>query len=77
MLLMLSSSITTHLCRCEPTMEAREATCAAVQQQTGATFVPPFNSVLTIAGQGTIGLEFLQQASAAGHACFDVCCCCT
>ncbi|PRW57516.1 serine racemase [Chlorella sorokiniana] len=46
---------------CEPTMEAREATCAAVQQQTGATFVPPFNSVLTIAGQGTIGLEFLQQ----------------
>lgn len=48
-------------------MEAREATCAAVQQQTGATFVPPFNSVLTIAGQGTIGLELLQQARA-GHA---------
>lgn len=43
-------------------MEAREATCAAVQQQTGATFIPPFNSVLTCAGQGTIGLEFLQQA---------------
>lgn len=51
-------------CRCEPTMEAREATCAAIQQQTGATFVPPFNSKLTIAGQGTIGLEFLEQASA-------------
>lgn len=46
-------------------MEAREATCAAVQQQTGGTFVPPFNSVLTIAGQGTIGLELLQQARAA------------
>ncbi|KAK9833670.1 hypothetical protein WJX74_002327 [Apatococcus lobatus] len=46
---------------CEPTMDAREATCAAEQQRSGATFVPPYNAVPIIAGQGTIALEFLRQ----------------
>lgn len=46
---------------CEPTMDAREATCAAKQAETGATFVPPYNHGAVMSGQGTIGLEFLQQ----------------
>lgn len=33
-----------------------------IQQQQGATFVHPFHDAEVIAGQGTIGLEFLQQA---------------
>lgn len=42
---------------CAPTMEARESTAAEVQQQTGATFIPPYNYGPTICGQGTIALE--------------------
>jgi len=33
-----------------------------IQQQQGATFVHPFDDAEVIAGQGTIGLELLQQA---------------
>jgi threonine dehydratase len=47
---------------CAPTMEARESIAAEVQAQTGATFIPPYNYGPTICGQGTIALEFLQQA---------------
>lgn len=46
---------------CEPTMAAREATAAKVAGETGATFVPPYDYGPVIAGQGTIGLELLQQ----------------
>lgn len=46
---------------CEPTMAAREATAARVAAETGATFVPPYDSATVIAGQGTLGLELLQQ----------------
>ena len=42
-------------------MDAREATCAAEQQRSGATFIPPYNAVPIIAGQGTIALELLRQ----------------
>lgn len=35
----------------------REAACARVQQQTGATLVHPFEDALVIAGQGTAALE--------------------
>ena len=48
---------------CAPTMEARESTAAEVEQRTGASFIPPYNYGPTICGQGTIALEFLQQAS--------------
>jgi len=34
---------------------------AKLHQQTGATFIHPFNDELVIAGQGTIGLEILEQ----------------
>ncbi len=32
-----------------------------LQEETGATFIHPFNDELVIAGQGTIGLEILEQ----------------
>ena len=47
---------------CQPTLEARDSTCQEVQARTGATLIPPFNYGPTIAGQGTIALELLQQA---------------
>ncbi len=46
---------------CEPNLDARLSTSAQVQQETGATMVPPFNHPDVIAGQGTCTLEFLQQ----------------
>jgi threonine dehydratase/serine racemase len=49
---------------CEPTLEARETTAAAVQAETGATMVPPYNHPDVIAGQGTAALELLEQVEA-------------
>ena len=46
---------------CEPTVAAREATCAAVQAETGATLVHPYNDWNVIAGQGTATLELLED----------------
>jgi threonine dehydratase len=46
---------------CDPTLASRHATCAEVQQRTGATFIPPYDYGPVMAGQGTIALEFLQQ----------------
>ena len=39
----------------------REAKARAIEDQTGATFVAPFNDPDVIAGQGTSGLEIAQQ----------------
>jgi threonine dehydratase len=47
---------------CEPTVAAREATCAAVQAETGAVLVHPYNDWQVIAGQGTAALELLEDA---------------
>ncbi len=47
---------------CEPTLQAREDTAAKVMQQTGGTFIHPYNDARVIAGQGTCGLEILEQA---------------
>ena len=47
--------------RCEATVPDREATCAKIQTETGATLVPPYNYGPVICGQGTIGLEFMEQ----------------
>ncbi|TAL74922.1 MAG: pyridoxal-phosphate dependent enzyme [Rhodanobacter sp.] len=47
--------------RCAPTQAAREAMCAAVQAQTGATLVHPYADARVMAGQGTIALELLRQ----------------
>jgi threonine dehydratase len=37
------------------------AKAVEIQEETGATFVHPFNDPYVIAGQGTIGLEILQE----------------
>src|SRR5205823_7410050 len=46
---------------CEPTVAAREAACAAVQTETGATLVHPYDDWRVIAGQGTAALELLDD----------------
>ncbi len=48
---------------CAPTMAAREAMAAQVQQDTGARLVHPFADPAVIAGQGTAALELLGQIS--------------
>ncbi|RZA22402.1 MAG: pyridoxal-phosphate dependent enzyme [Lysobacteraceae bacterium] len=44
---------------CAPTIAAREALCARVQAETGATSVHPYADPRVIAGQGTAALELL------------------
>ena len=58
---------------CEPTIDAREATCAEIQERTGAHFVHPYNDPYVISGQVHSPLNFLQvgtlvQISEAGFA---------
>ena len=48
---------------CEPTLEARESTCARVMAETGARLVHPYNDYHVMAGQGTAALELLEQAA--------------
>jgi threonine dehydratase len=45
---------------CAPTIEAREAACAAVARDTGATLIHPFDDPRVIAGQGTAALELVE-----------------
>jgi threonine dehydratase len=47
------------LWRCDPTIAAREAMCAQVEAETGATLVHPYADSHVIAGQGTAVLELL------------------
>ena len=44
---------------CEPTLAGRETTLEAVVQESGATFIHPFNNYTIIAGQATAALELL------------------
>ena len=44
---------------CAPTIAAREAGCAEVQADTGATAIHPYTHPQVIAGQGTAALELL------------------
>jgi len=46
--------------------EDRDEIAAALCRESGATFVHPFNDAGVIAGQGTVGLELADQASALG-----------
>ena len=46
---------------CAPTLEARDTTCAAVQAETGAVLVHPYDDWRVIAGQGTAALELLEE----------------
>ena len=43
--------------------ESREAIAERISEETGATVVPSFDDVHIVAGQGTVGLEILEQAS--------------
>jgi threonine dehydratase len=45
----------------EPTVAGREAACAAVEAETGATLIHPYNDWRVIAGQGTAALELLED----------------
>lgn len=46
--------------------EDREAIAARIVEETGATLVPPYNHDHIIAGQGTTGLEIMDQCAALG-----------
>ncbi|PLX37291.1 MAG: pyridoxal-5'-phosphate-dependent protein [Hyphomicrobiales bacterium] len=46
--------------------EDREAIARAIGEETGATFIHPFEDPRVIAGQGTVGLEIVAQAAALG-----------
>ncbi|WP_240623767.1 pyridoxal-phosphate dependent enzyme [Tsuneonella suprasediminis] len=46
---------------CEPTIDAREATAAALMEERGATLVPPYNDPMVMAGQGTAAMELLEE----------------
>ena len=47
-------------------LEDREAIAAGIADSEGRTMIRPFEDPLVIAGQGTIGLELVQQAGAMG-----------
>lgn len=47
---------------CAPTLEARDAARIALQRETGAALVHPFDDVRVIAGQGTAVLELLDES---------------
>lgn len=49
--------------RCAPTIAAREAACARLQAETGATVVHPYTDPAVIAGQGTAALELLASGN--------------
>ncbi|OZJ03012.1 hypothetical protein BZG36_03976 [Bifiguratus adelaidae] len=46
---------------CINTLQAREDTAHRIQQETGATFIHPYDHPHIIAGQGTLMLELLSQ----------------
>ena len=46
---------------CKPTQKDREDTLAEVQNETGSTFIHPYNNFKVICGQGTASLELLND----------------
>lgn len=48
---------------CEPTLAAREAAAAAVQAETGAALVHPFDDWRVITGQATAALELIEDVA--------------
>lgn len=46
---------------CESTLEARETTLEKVVQNTGATFIHPYDDARVVAGQGTAAIELLEE----------------
>ncbi|WP_336958104.1 threonine/serine dehydratase [Sphingobium aquiterrae] len=56
--------------------ESREEIGAALSQSRGATLVPSYDDPFVIAGQGTAGLEILDQAAEAGALVGQILVCC-
>jgi threonine dehydratase len=48
---------------CEPTQAARESNAARIMEETGATFVSPYNDYRVIEGQATAAVEFMEAQS--------------
>jgi threonine dehydratase len=48
---------------CEPTQTARDAACAHLIEETGATLIHPFENEDVMAGQGTAVVELLEDVS--------------
>jgi threonine dehydratase len=46
---------------CEPTLEARERTCASLLAETGGALVHPYNDLRIVTGQATAAVELLEQ----------------
>jgi threonine dehydratase len=46
---------------CEPTLEARERTCAKLLAETGGTLIHPYNDLRIVTGQATAAVELLEQ----------------
>lgn len=46
---------------CDPSLEARKQTLETIIEETGAVFIHPYENETVIAGQGTLGLELLQE----------------
>ena len=50
-----------HVRLCAPTVAAREAACAELARESGATLIHPFDDPRVIAGQGTAALELVED----------------
>ena len=46
---------------CEPTLQSREETAAKIEKETGAAFIHPYNNENVIYGQGTQGIELIED----------------
>jgi threonine dehydratase len=57
--------------------QSREEIAAALAREVGAVLVPSFDDPDIIAGQGTVGLEIMQQSEAIGLPPDDVLVCCS
>lgn len=47
---------------CEPNLAARESLATKVIERTGGVLIPPYDDPRIIAGQGTTGLELMEQS---------------
>lgn len=56
--------------------ESREEIAAEIATRTGAVLIPAFDDVDVIAGQGTCGLEFMQQLPESGEGITSILCPC-
>ena len=56
--------------------ENREAIGRSIAEETGATIVPPYDDRDVMAGQGTLGLEIVEDAAVQGLAIDDAVVCC-